>query len=150
MNPESTSDSTVAARSAATDAWFPHKVTNSGTYIEGHWENNKVIGDFLLIKPNGNAFIGTSKGDDIEGNIYPHTQIAKVLEYCRQNKINEANKSMSNLQKKLNDHILQNMKTTSFFKKLYEDSQLLFVSPPNGLVIRRREMGNCCADAPAE
>lgn len=145
-----TSDSTKEARNAATDAWFAHQVTDSGTYIEGYWEHNKVVGNFLLIKPNGNSFIGTSKGDEIEGFIYPHTQIAKVLEFCRQNNITEANKDSSNLQTKLNNHILQNMSTASYFKKLYGDNQLLFISPVNGSVTRRRAKRSRCADAPAE
>ena len=48
---------------------------NNGCFIEGFWNNNKLIGQFIMIKPNGSSFIGKNVDGKLQGFVYKFNSI---------------------------------------------------------------------------
>ena len=64
------------------ERWLFKQMTDTGCLIEGFWEKNKIDGDFLMVRPNGNFFIGTQINGELKGFIYPYGKFAKLQREC--------------------------------------------------------------------
>ena len=47
--------------------------------MEGFWKNEELIGEFIMIKPNGDSFIGHKKDGKLHGYVYKFEKLCKVL-----------------------------------------------------------------------
>ena len=51
----------------------------NGSLVEGFWKNEELIGEFIMIKPNGDSFIGRKKDGRLHGYVYKFEKLCKVL-----------------------------------------------------------------------
>lgn len=57
-------------------------MTDSGCLLEGNWDKNRLTGDFFMVRPNGNCFVGSQTTGELRGFIYPYSRIANIQKIC--------------------------------------------------------------------
>ena len=51
----------------------------NGSIVEGFWKNEELVGEFIMIKPNGDSFIGRKKDGKLAGYVYKFEKLCKIL-----------------------------------------------------------------------
>ena len=54
-------------------------MTENGCLVEGFWKDNELVGEFMLIKPNGNCFIGQIISGRLRGFTYKYSKIEEIF-----------------------------------------------------------------------
>lgn len=69
---------TCMAKSTVSENWLFKKMTERGCLIEGEWNDQQIIGKFLMVKPNGNCFFGEQFHNEMSGYIFTHRKLNEV------------------------------------------------------------------------
>lgn len=47
--------------------------------VEGFWKGEELVGEFIMIKPNGDSFVGRKRDGKLHGYVYKFEKLCKVL-----------------------------------------------------------------------
>ena len=117
-----------------------HKITDAGCLIDGVWENNKITGDFLMIRPNGNCFVGSQANGELKGFIYPYCRLTDLQKVCPKTGVTPTKMELAERLCGLKSEG-PGITAQQRFEKVFATGQVFYTPPSAGGLTRDREGG---------